>query len=99
MFDFLAGKKKKRKRFTPGAQKEILLKQNFKCAGCDQKFAEKRRPHCDHIDGESSNNRVSNGQALCPTCHDNKTTKETQERVQKSRKERDDPFNLGNSEI
>jgi len=31
MLDFFESKKKKRKRFTPGAQKAILLEQNFKC--------------------------------------------------------------------
>ena len=83
MFDFLRAKKKKRKYFTPGAQKEILLQQDFKCADCGEKFNEKRRPHFDHIDGDRSNKHVSNCQALCPVCNDNKTVKETQEREKK----------------
>ena len=75
MFDFLRAKKKKRKNFTPGAQKEILLQQNFQCADCGKKFNEKRRPHFDHIDGDRSNNNIWNCQALCPNCHAEKTRK------------------------
>jgi len=86
MFDFLGKKKKKRKNFTPGAQKATLAKQDYKCVDCGEKFNENRRPHFDHIDGDRSNKHVSNCQAFCAICNDNKTNKETQERVKKNEK-------------
>jgi 5-methylcytosine-specific restriction endonuclease McrA len=48
----------------------VLKDQNYKCAIC------KRGAGVwdyDHIDGNRSNNDISNCQALCPNCHAKKT--------------------------
>lgn len=59
-----------RKYFSEEIQEATLRKQNHRCASCDKilKIVE-----FDHIDGNRSDNSVSNCQALCPNCHAYKT--------------------------
>jgi hypothetical protein len=61
---------KKRRYFQADIKREVLKDQNYKCAIC------KRSTEVwdyDHIDGNRSNNDISNCQALCPNCHAKKT--------------------------
>ena len=64
--------KLKRKYFAKKARIATLTKQNYKCNMCKKKLDE---INYDHIDGNRSNNSVSNCQALCPNCHAKKTRK------------------------
>ena len=86
--------KKKRKGASPSMKEEILLRQGSKCKKCPAKFSLKVRPHIDHKDGDRSNNKPSNLQALCPNCHDQKSRRETKRRSNPKKPKRDD-FGLG----
>ena len=52
-----------------------MKNQDNKCKACRKKS---KHWDFDHIDGDSSNNRLENSQALCPNCHDKKTRKTNQ---------------------
>jgi len=54
---------------------KILELQKNRCNICKNKIKE-----CDfdHIDGDSSNDSLSNCQALCPNCHANKSRRKKQ---------------------
>jgi enolase len=67
--------KLKRKDFSKTTQKKILVKQKYKCNMCKKKLDE---INWDHIDGNRSNNSITNCQALCPNCHAKKTRKRLQ---------------------
>ena len=74
----LIKKKKKykyieRKGFPESLKEEILQKQKYKCAHCKTYL---RVREFDHKDGDRSNNDISNCQALCPTCHSLKTSRD-----------------------
>lgn len=87
---------KKRKGFTAGQKLEILANQNHRCASCNKPFTKSRRPHFDHIDGDSSNNEIENGQALCPNCHDLKSRDQSRERIKGKKQSNDLGFgNIG----
>ena len=60
----------KRKDFPENTKKSTLTKQWNLCNNC-----KKPSKHWDfhHIDGNRSNNRPSNCEALCPNCHAEKT--------------------------
>jgi len=62
----------KRKQFTKLTKQKVLIQQNFTCNWCKTVL---EFPQFDHIDGNSSNNDISNCQALCPNCHAKKTRK------------------------
>ncbi len=68
----IGGKTSKRRQFSKLTKQKILISQKFRCAKC-------RNPleiaDFDHIDGDKTNNDVSNCQALCPNCHAKKTRK------------------------
>ena len=64
------GKHRERRYFPADIKEDTKRKQHHKCAIC------KRGTSIwdfDHKDGNRSNNRPSNCQALCPTCHAKKT--------------------------
>jgi hypothetical protein len=64
------GKHKERRYFPADVKEDTKRKQHHKCAIC------KRGTGIwdfDHKDGNRYNNRPSNCQALCPTCHAKKT--------------------------
>jgi hypothetical protein len=63
----------KRKGFPEFLKEEILHKQKYKCAHCKTYL---RVREFDHKDGDRSNNDISNCQALCPTCHSLKTSRD-----------------------
>ncbi len=65
-------KPKARKSFPKTTQKNVLFEQKDKCNDCGKKS---KIWDFDHIDGNSSNNSLSNCQALCPNCHAKKTRK------------------------
>jgi uncharacterized protein with PQ loop repeat len=74
----LIKKKKKykyteRKGFSEYLKEEVLQKQKYKCAHCKTYL---RVREFDHKDGDRSNNDISNCQALCPTCHSLKTSRD-----------------------
>ena len=67
------GKKEKagkRKDFSDDDKRETLRKQDHLCANCGRLL---NVVDYDHIDGDRTNNHMSNCQALCPYCHAIKT--------------------------
>ena len=67
--------KLKRMSFSPTAQKHTLRRQANRCNMCKEKLDV---INFDHIDGNRSNNSITNCQALCPNCHAKKTRKKRQ---------------------
>jgi len=65
-------KLRKRKNFSKLTKETVLKKQRNRCKKCWRKM---EPPHFDHIDGNRTNNDISNCQALCPNCHAKKTRK------------------------
>lgn len=65
-------RRKKRKSFSKNTRKIILLLQSFCCRNCGIFL---NVMEFDHIDGDNTNNLISNCQALCPNCHAKKTRK------------------------
>lgn len=61
---------KKRQYFQADVKREVLKGQNYKCAICKTSAGVW---DYDHINGNRSNNKISNCQALCPNCHAKKT--------------------------
>ena len=64
---------KERRHFSDSVKESILRKQNHRCARCNRVL---NVVDWDHKDGDRSNNRESNCQALCPNCHAIKTRTE-----------------------
>jgi hypothetical protein len=64
------GKSKERKGFPQYVKENILRKQDHKCANCKRLL---NVVDWDHKNGDRSDNREKNCQALCPTCHAIKT--------------------------
>ena len=62
--------KKSRKNFLESIRKQVIALQNYRCNHCNIPLDV---VNFDHIDGNSSNNSISNCQALCPNCHARKT--------------------------
>ena len=71
-----------RKSFSKSQKEEILENQDGNCGICGTRFYGKNkvRPQYDHINGEHSDNRVENGQAICANCHDAKSRKQNVQR-------------------
>ena len=68
---WLRGRKRfERRSFSTYVRKQILVKQGYKCTICKRSTGVW---DFDHIDGDRTNNDVSNCQALCPNCHAKKT--------------------------
>jgi len=65
-------KSAKRKQFSKNTKLLVLISQGNRCKSCGQNLDE---INFDHIDGNSSNNYITNCQALCPNCHAKKTRK------------------------
>jgi len=66
-----------RRNFPDSVKREILKRQNNNCNLCKSFLSS---PDFDHIDGNHSNNAITNCQALCPTCHRKKTGQENANR-------------------
>ena len=64
------GKYRERRDFTDYIKEEVLRKQNHRCAHCNRIL---NVVDWDHKDGNRSNNKESNCQALSPNCHAIKT--------------------------
>lgn len=64
------GKPKERKGFSQNIKENVLRKQDHKCAHCKKLL---NVVDWDHKNGNRSDNRESNCQALCPNCHAIKT--------------------------
>lgn len=77
----------KRRAFTTTQKKEILVKQDYRCAGCGEKLGV--AVHYDHRKPWSAGGKteVRNGRALCPNCHEKKTHSERLHTVDKKRKD------------
>ena len=86
---------RKRKSFSASQRNDILQEQNDCCAECDSRFSSRLRPHFDHTNGDRTDNRTENGQALCANCHDQKSLRESGDSVERRRKKDNDPFDLG----
>jgi hypothetical protein len=79
----LTHRTKERRYFSVEARRQVLKNQNYKCAIC------KRNTGVwdyDHKNGDRSNNKLSNCQALCPNCHAKKTRGLLKSKVKSSRK-------------
>ena len=63
-------KSSKRRQFSKLTKQRILISQIFRCAKCSNPL---EIADFDHIDGDKTNNDISNCQALCPNCHAKKT--------------------------
>jgi hypothetical protein len=61
-----------RRHFSGQVRQQVLDAQKYKCANCNLSISPPL-VHYDHIDGNHSNNDISNCQALCPNCHSLKT--------------------------
>ncbi|MDX1371181.1 MAG: HNH endonuclease signature motif containing protein [Nitrososphaeraceae archaeon] len=61
---------KERRYFPANIKRQILKDQKYKCAICKQNT---EVWDYDHKNGDRSNNKLSNCQALCPNCHAKKT--------------------------
>jgi hypothetical protein len=61
-------KKGKRKSFSILVKRETVRKQKAKCARCKTKLVDYGLDF-DHKNGDRSNNKLSNCQALCTPCH------------------------------
>ena len=71
-------KHNKLRRYFPVSVREQVLKyQHNRCANCDVNISGALINY-DHIDGDHSNNDISNCQALCPNCHSLKTEDDRQ---------------------
>ena len=66
----LTHRSKKRRYFPADVKREVLKDQNYKCAICKRSAGVW---DYDHINGNRSDNDISNCQALCPNCHAKKT--------------------------
>ena len=73
------GNKKSRERrgFSHSVHQAVLRKQDHKCAHCERLL---NVVDYDHKNGDRSDNRESNCQALCPNCHAVKTRGEKNKR-------------------
>jgi len=69
--------KPKRRRLAKAEKTLILKSQNFKCADCKRDIS-KITPHYDHRIplGMGGSDTITNIQALCGTCHTEKTKKD-----------------------
>jgi len=64
--------RRKRRQFSKLTKQKVLIQQNFMCVSCHNHL---EIADFDHVDGNNSNNDISNCQALCPNCHAKKTRK------------------------
>ena len=60
------GKHRERHGFSDSVKEDILRKQNHRCAQCNRVL---NVVDWHHKNGDRSNNKESNCQALCPNCH------------------------------
>jgi hypothetical protein len=100
---FSSSKKKEverdtRRTFSQTQKNEIWDRQKGKCAGshCEHKPLLRSATHYDHIIPWEKGGKtvVSNGQALCPTCHTLKSQKDRLKKVDKQRKSKKGNQNL-----
>jgi predicted HNH restriction endonuclease len=79
----LTHRTKERRYFSAEVKRQVLQNQNCKCEIC------KRNTGVwdyDHKNGDRSNNKLSNCQALCPNCHAKKTRGLLKSKMKSSRK-------------
>lgn len=62
-----------RRSFSDSVKESVLRSQNHRCNSCKRLL---NVVDYDHIDGNRSNNDISNCQALCPNCHAEKSRRE-----------------------
>ena len=72
MLDEASKTKADRKAFPKITKQKTLIRQNFCCNECG-KYSELLQFH--HKNGDRSDNRLENCEALCPDCHARKTRK------------------------
>ncbi len=70
MLDEASKTKADRKAFSKLTKQKTLIRQNFCCNDCG-KYSELLQFH--HKNGNRSDNRLENCEALCPNCHARKT--------------------------
>ena len=88
--------KDKRRTFTQTQRKEILHRQDMKCAKCKGKL-DPRDIEYDHKKSWASGGKteIDNGRALCGSCHNKLTHKKILNKVDKPKKTKskeNDPF-------
>ena len=70
----------KRRQFSESIKKKVKEHQKNKCKSCGKKS---KHFDFDHIDGNKSNNDITNCQALCLDCHADKNRKKEKEKAKK----------------
>jgi uncharacterized membrane protein (UPF0136 family) len=63
-----SAKKEKRRHFPQSVKKHVIRKQKGKCVMCKRKL-EAHGSDLHHKNGDRSNNRLSNCEAICTPCH------------------------------
>jgi hypothetical protein len=70
----MSNTKRERKLFSAKVKHQILVAQKSRCAMC-KGYMERLDREFDHKNGDCSNNKMSNYQALHTRCHRRKTSK------------------------
>jgi len=90
--DIIWGKKeKKRIRLTKADKDKIVKRQKYKCAKCKRDLT-RTVVHYDHKKSLAlgGSNTLRNYQALCPTCHAEKTREDRSKIAKRKRKRKDE---------
>ena len=78
---------RRRAAVSEAVAREVAACQNWQCAGSDCPLPDERGNlpaefEIDHINGDASNSVITNLQALCGICHNKKSSRERQQRLQ-----------------
>ena len=89
--ELLLGKKKKRSRLTKADKDNILKRQKYKCARCPRDLT-RTVVHFDHKKplALGGSDTLRNYQALCPTCHAEKTREDRSKIAKRKRKRKEE---------
>ena len=80
-------KKRRRAAVSEAVAREVAACQKWQCAGANCPLPDEfgnlpAEFEIDHINGDASNSVITNLQALCGICHNKKSSRERQQRLQ-----------------
>lgn len=78
--------KKKRKPIHPKLQKAVRAVQKYSCASCGESL--KTRGQLHHINGNNSDDRITNLEYLCSKCHKRKNAEQAAKRAKEKAQEK-----------